>query len=71
MGFLGVAGLTTLPQVVTTPLFVGVVYCHVAFPGCFRNDSHPNGGHIGLRNSLGCEANYSRLTPPGCPILVD
>ena len=65
------AGFTTLPQVVTTPSFVGVVSCHVTFLGCFRNGSRPNGGCMRLRNSLGGEAGYRGLTPPGCPIPID
>ena len=71
--FLGAAGLTTLPQVVTTPSFVGVVssFAKLLFLDCFWNDSRPNGGCMRLGSALGGEADYRRLTPPGCPIPID
>ena len=67
------AGLTTLPQVVTTPSSVGVVFSfyQVTFPDCFRDDSHPNGGCMMLGSDLGGEADHCSLTPPGCPVLID
>ena len=67
------ADLTTLPQVATTPSSVGVVssFAKLLLQIVFLNDSRPSGGCKRFGSDLGGEADYCRLTPPGCPIPID